>query len=96
MFRWLLKIRGFGRPHCCSGEFVELRIRFSRLEMIEDRILYSALRRTVGLQSLTEMGLEILGINSIRATLWDEESCFCIKVLLKDWVNRGIIKGREL
>ena len=47
------------------------------------------------LQSLTEVGLGILGIRLIRATLLDEESCFRIKVLLKDWVNRGIIKGRE-
>ena len=41
----------------------------------------------MGLQSLTKVGLGILGISSIRATLRDEESCFRIKVLFKDWFN---------
>ena len=30
----------------------------------------------MGLQSLTEVGLGILGISLTRATLWDEESWF--------------------
>ena len=50
----------------------------------------------MGLHSLTNVGLGIYGISLIRVTLWDEESWSWIKVLLKVWVNRGIIEGREL
>ena len=67
IFRWLLKICLFGRPHCCSGEMIELRMGFSLEAIIVERILKSAFDREMGGQSLTDLRLGVLGINLIRA-----------------------------